>query len=65
MYGRFCITFPQNRMKGERHLNDENNVSGFNDTKFHVNTLLHSMLCIFTFAEMTFAIPAYGYGGSH
>ena len=32
------------------------NVSGLNDAKFQVNTLLQSMLCIFTFAEMEVTI---------
>jgi len=32
------------------------NVSGLNDVKFQVKTLLQSMLCIFTFVEMEFHV---------
>ena len=35
------------------------NVSGLNDAKFQVKTLLQSMLCIFTFVEMEFPV-SYG-----
>jgi hypothetical protein len=37
----------------------ETNVSGLNDAKFQVKTLLQSMLCIFTFVEMEFPV-SYG-----